>query len=125
MLMLTAIPLTCWLCALLARPLRPRPGNEVQELVYARLLGRQQWLVLLAFTATVALVMFLILRLPAQLNPDLSVLRQARAGCGAQVQAFSSGNAPICYVAQADGRVVQQQLQDDGSWLTTAVLSMP
>jgi len=41
MLTLIAIPLTCWLCAFVAIPRKPLPGNEVQELVYARLLGRQ------------------------------------------------------------------------------------
>ncbi len=34
------IPLTCWACALLAAPRRPAFGNEVEELVYSRLLGR-------------------------------------------------------------------------------------
>jgi hypothetical protein len=120
-----AIPLTCWLCALLARPRRPCLGNEVQELAYARLLGRQQWLMLLAFTATMALVMFLILRLPTQPNPDLSVLRQARSGCDAQFQMSSSGNAAVCYETQSDGRIAQKQMQDDGSWLTTAILPLP
>jgi hypothetical protein len=38
----TAIPLTCWLCALLAHPHRSLPGNGVAEIVYRRLLGRQQ-----------------------------------------------------------------------------------
>lgn len=38
---LIALPVTCWVCTLLATPRRPHLGNEVEELVYARLLGRQ------------------------------------------------------------------------------------
>lgn len=41
MFMFAAIPLMCWLCVLVAMPHKPLPNNEVQELVYARLLGRQ------------------------------------------------------------------------------------
>ncbi|MDQ6748939.1 MAG: hypothetical protein M3010_12650 [Candidatus Dormibacteraeota bacterium] len=43
---LIAVPLTCWLCVLIALPRRPLPGCEVQDLVYTWLLGRQRWLVL-------------------------------------------------------------------------------
>jgi hypothetical protein len=50
--LMAAIAATCWACALLAVPRRPMPGNEVAELVYSRLLGRQQRLVLAASTAT-------------------------------------------------------------------------
>jgi len=38
-LLLALIPLTCWLCALLAIPRKPLPGDEVQELVYRRLVA--------------------------------------------------------------------------------------
>jgi hypothetical protein len=37
-----AIPLTCWLCAVLAIPRRPCPRHEVQEFLYRRRVGRQQ-----------------------------------------------------------------------------------
>ncbi len=53
MLALTAIPVACWLCALLAIPQRPRPHHEDQEFVYRRLVARQQILVAYATVATV------------------------------------------------------------------------
>lgn len=37
---LVIIPITCWLCALLAIPRAPRRGDEVQELIHRRLVGR-------------------------------------------------------------------------------------
>jgi predicted secreted protein len=47
-----AIAFTCWLCALLTIPRRPVARDEGQELVYRRLVGRQQWLVACAVLAT-------------------------------------------------------------------------
>lgn len=38
MVTLATIALTCWLCTLIALPRKPLPNNEVQELVYTRLL---------------------------------------------------------------------------------------
>lgn len=43
-----------WLSALLATPLRPRPADELADLVFARLAGRQQWMVAAAILATAA-----------------------------------------------------------------------
>lgn len=60
MLAYIAIPLVFWLCALIAIPRRPRPGNEVEEIVYARLLGQHQNLTLLAFLVTAALFFALV-----------------------------------------------------------------
>src|SRR5438046_8599236 len=37
MLALIAIPVVCWLCALLATPQRPCPYHEIQEFVHRRL----------------------------------------------------------------------------------------
>ena len=73
----TAIPLTCWLCALLALPRRPRPGNEIAELVYARLLGRQQRLLLLAVVVTAMTFLAIVVHLPSSINHDLSYSHQA------------------------------------------------
>jgi hypothetical protein len=50
--MCMAIALTCWICTFIALPRKPLPGNEVEELVYARLLGRQQRLALVAVFAS-------------------------------------------------------------------------
>jgi hypothetical protein len=54
MSVLATIAITCWPCASIAVPRRPRIGNEAEELVYVRLLGRQQWLVLLALLMAAA-----------------------------------------------------------------------
>lgn len=60
MITFAAIALTCWLCALLAIPGRPVAHDEGQELVYRRLIGRQQWLVAYAILATAAAVIALL-----------------------------------------------------------------
>jgi hypothetical protein len=65
---LVAIPATCWLCVLLAHPRRPLPDHEVQELVYARLLGRYQRLVLVALIVTGVGVFALLTTLPRHLH---------------------------------------------------------
>jgi hypothetical protein len=57
--LLLLIPLTCWLCALVAIPRRPMPGDEAQELAYRRLVGRYHWLLLGAAAMTVALALAL------------------------------------------------------------------
>jgi hypothetical protein len=57
MLALIAIPVTCWLCALLAIPRRPCPHHEMQEFVYRRLIGQQQTLVGCALAATVVVAL--------------------------------------------------------------------
>lgn len=54
MLTCIAIPLTCWLCAMLAIPRKPIYGDEVAELVYRSLGRRQQLLVDLAAAVTLA-----------------------------------------------------------------------
>jgi hypothetical protein len=75
MLTLIAVPLTCWLCALLAIPRRPLPGNETQELVYGRLLGRQQHLTLLAFLLTIVAAFAIALSASRGVDADLPALR--------------------------------------------------
>jgi hypothetical protein len=69
---LILVSLTCWACALVASPRKPRVGEEVGELVYCRLLRRQQRLALLAFLATAALFLMVVLSLPQRVNatPD-------------------------------------------------------
>jgi len=91
MYLIAAIPLTCWLCALIAIPRAPRVGNEVEELVYARLLGRQQWLVLLASGLTGAALLTIILALPGHAASDPG--RVAEVG---QVCTDRAANAPTC-----------------------------
>jgi hypothetical protein len=57
---LAAIALTWWLCALLAIPRRPRAGQEMQELVYRRLVARQQWMMACAVLATAVAALVLL-----------------------------------------------------------------
>jgi hypothetical protein len=73
------VALTCWMCTLLATPRRPLAGNEVAELVYVRLLGRQQRLVLLACAATAALILTLVLGMPHRLSSSAGSLPGAAA----------------------------------------------
>jgi hypothetical protein len=67
-----AIPLTCWMCALVAIPRRPRRGNEVEEFVYARLLGRSQRVALLALVVTAVAFFTFVLALPDRVDPNFS-----------------------------------------------------
>ncbi len=66
MIALLFIAGTCWLCALLAIPRKPLPGNETQELVYRRLIGRHQLLVALAFAVTLVTCCGMMISLFAQ-----------------------------------------------------------
>jgi hypothetical protein len=72
---LIAIPATCWICALVALPRRPRLGVEVEELVYARLLGKHQRLVLLAILMTGVTLLALPTALPRHADTDLPTAR--------------------------------------------------
>jgi hypothetical protein len=117
---LIAIATTCWLCALVATPHRPRLGNEVAELVYARLLGRQQRLILLALALTGATLVGSIATLPQRIDPDLNALRGARVTC-----TYPSSGGPICPVLQPGGTWVLTQEQPDGSWLAMPTATGP
>lgn len=72
MLTLVAVPITCWICALIVRPRRPLPGNEVQELVHSRLCGKQQRLILLALMATITVLLLFLITASARVRPDPS-----------------------------------------------------
>src|SRR5262249_26043159 len=106
-----AIPLTCWLCALLALPRKPLPGNQVQELIYSRLLGRQSRLVLLALVLTAGALLAGIATLPARADPDLAVARRVRAYCD-----LTAAHRSVCDYLQADGSWLEARRQSDGSW---------
>jgi hypothetical protein len=76
MVTLGAVVVTCWLCALLATPRRPLRGNEIEELVYRRLLGRQQTVMLLAVLVTgVALLALAVTVRPNRVDADLQSVR--------------------------------------------------
>jgi hypothetical protein len=117
---LIAIPLTCWLCALVALPRKPRLGNEVEELVYTRLLGRHHFLVLLALLATAVLALTFIVSLPRNATPELQAVRATPRVCTHPTVGF-----PTCYEQQADGTWTQEAMQDDGTWVAYATVSAP
>ncbi|MDQ6834358.1 MAG: hypothetical protein M3008_13260 [Chloroflexota bacterium] len=78
MLMMATVAATCWLCALIATPRRPLLNNEVQELVYTRLLGRQHLLMLLALAATAGtFLVFTVGAVPGRGNADLDLMPAA------------------------------------------------
>ena len=104
MLAYAAIPLTCWLAALLATPRRPRLGNEVEELVYARLLGRQECLRLLAIVATAVAFFVFVLALPVHRAHDAGFGQAGRHYCTTAV-----ADVPRCFTLQPDGRWMQEQ----------------
>jgi hypothetical protein len=123
---MAALALSCWLCALLARPSRPLAGSEVQELVYARLLGRQQRLVLLACIASTLLALGLLLMLPQRVDADLRAIRQANADCTVQIDEGTQVADPArCYVLQAGGVWEQERRGEDGGWKAVGTVTAP
>lgn len=120
MIALLSIAGTCWLCALLAVPRTPLPGNDVAELVYRRLLGRQQPLLLLALFSTVIALVSPVATLPTRIDPDLLALRGARASC-----TYPLTGGPICPVLEPGGVWVQAQAQADGSWRVLPAGTVP
>lgn len=88
---------TLWLSALIARPRKPRLGDEVQQLVYTRLLGRQGTLALVAFIAT--LVMSVALMIAVRPNEVNAELNSARPTC----RPLPDGRS-LCLLTRADGQ---------------------
>jgi hypothetical protein len=105
-----AIALACWVCALVSSPQKPLPGNEVQELVYSRLLGRYQRVVLLALAATIAVAFVLMVTLAQHSRPDAASARDADIVC-----ADTPGSLPTCY-RRVLGGWQEEQLGADGQW---------
>src|SRR5690242_3048607 len=66
--MCVAMVATCWLCLAIVTPRKPRWGNEVEELVYTRLLGRQHLLFGVIAALTVALALVLVVTLPQRMT---------------------------------------------------------
>jgi hypothetical protein len=109
---LIGIPLTCWLCVLVAFPRKPLPGNEVEELVYARLLGRQQRLVLLAFLISAVAVITFVIHLPGRVlsTEDAPVQQAQPVVCDTPMT--GSG---VCWVGRPGGMWTVERHQPDGS----------
>jgi hypothetical protein len=106
---LIAIPFTCWLCALVAHPRKPRLGNEVQELVYIRLVGRQQRLLLLAAILIALIMLTLLLDAPRRVQP-VPPLPPGIASDSGRVSA-DCGFVPL-------GAGVAEEVYDDGVTVT-------
>jgi hypothetical protein len=122
MLTIALIPLTCWLCAFLAVPRKPRVGNEVEELVYARLLGREQRLLLLACAVTVVTLFVLVLSLPRSIDPTLDAERHPpQVVC--RHDAWSA--AAICYTRRPEGTWVEKVVAADGTWRQVGIVASP
>jgi hypothetical protein len=118
MLAYAAIPLTCWLCALVAIPRKARIGNEVEELVYARLLGRQQRLVLLACIVSALTVGTAIVGLPHRAVPDLAASGGGDSAC------VGHGTYAICDTVATGVRSVRER-QEDGTWAALGAVTVP
>jgi hypothetical protein len=93
---------------LVAFPRKPLPGNEVQELVYGRLLGRYQRLVLIAAVVTVVAVLTLLVALTHHAGAE-------GMGSAESICVDTRGAAPTCY-RQMLGGWQEEQLQADGTW---------
>ncbi len=117
---LIAIPGTCWLCALLAQPRQPLLGNEIEELVYRRLLGRQHRVVLLALLLTLAAFIALIAALPGQVRSDLPSETAPR-----QICTDAPTVRPTCYTEQADGSWSVDVLDANGELVQMGTVPHP
>lgn len=100
-----------WLAAFVAMPRQPLPHNEVQELVYARLLGRQNRAILLAIIVTALGFFALVLSVPSNPAAHPNGASPRRQIC------FDRGiSPPTCYTPQPGGAWVAEELQSDGTW---------
>jgi hypothetical protein len=108
---LIAIAVTCWLSALVAIPRKPRPGNEVAELVYARLLGRQQRLVLLAILASALAFAIFVVHLPGTLPDDVAEVQRGQQG----ICASANAEPHVCWDERPSGIWTVERQQSDGS----------
>jgi hypothetical protein len=122
MLALAAIAVTCWLCAFIATPRKPRLGNEVEELVYSRLLGGQQRLFLLALLVTMGgLLTELIIVRPSPADPDFNTLLRTSVPC------VHATYDPAPCVTALPSVLLVREIQDDGRSrvVTTVAASSP
>jgi hypothetical protein len=98
-----AIPLTCWLCVWFVKPGRSIAGSEIQELVYARLLGRQHLLRYLAIVATAGALFAAVFAMPSHAMPAPGVDQTALRYCTP-----TEADIPHCYTLQPNGNWVEE-----------------
>ncbi len=125
MLTFALVPLTCWLCALLALPRRPLPGNEVQELVYARLLGRQQRLVLLALVVSVVVAFAVVVHLPGIALSDTTAIGSHADTIGGSAVCETGASSQVCYVPRLGGMWAVERWQPDGAVVIEDLVPVP
>lgn len=113
MFTIAAIPITCWLCALIALPRRPLPDNEVQEIVYSRLLGRQRLLALFALLVTGTMFLAFVSGLPQRIDPDLREIRNQEQLCSGAGAIYEQ---PVCWKLQPGGIWALEIYEFDGRW---------
>jgi hypothetical protein len=102
---------TIWIAAFITMPHKPLPNNEVEELVYARLLGRQQRVLFLAIIVTVLGFFALVLSLPS------SLAAHGKSDAPRQQVCFNiSGSPPTCYTPQPGGDWLEEEWQANGTW---------
>jgi hypothetical protein len=111
---------TVWFAVFVAMPRRPLPENEVQELVYSRLLGRQHRVILLACIVTALGLFALVISLPSD-----HTARASSTPSRQQVCFNSSALPPTCYTPQPGGAWLEEQLQPDGTWRVIGVSYTP
>ncbi len=119
---LVSVPLVLWLAALVARPRRPLPNNEVEELVYSRLLGRHERLMLLALIAT-GLVFFAgVTTIPQHVERNIVPMNAERV-CADD----SALGPPSCVTRRADGTWQREVLRSGSGWqvVATGTVSTP
>jgi hypothetical protein len=103
-----AVALTCWLCALAASPQKPLPDNEIQELVYARLLGRRERVMLLAVAMTIVAFASIVATLPQRAGAETGRLTRSSTSC---IQLLDETDP--CITVQPGTRAVRER-DDEG-----------
>ncbi len=99
-----------WIAAFIAMPRKPLPHNEMQELVYTRLLGGHHRVLLLAVVGTVIGLLVLVLSMPS------SVTALSNRTTSRQQVCYHGGASPTCYTPQPGGAWLEEELQADGTW---------
>ncbi len=102
---------TLWIATFVAAPHKPLPNNEVQELVYSHLLGRQQRVILLALIVTAVSFFVLIAGMPHRADTSATIAPRTRHLC----TDLPMGQL-VCYTLQPTGIWVAERLQPDGIW---------
>ena len=133
---MVAIIVTCWVCVCIATPRRPLLNNEIEELVYTRLHGRQQLLMLFAITVTATALFAMALALPGRAAsppalPELSPLYRPAGQENAALarirgdHCIQPPNRPFtCFELQAGGTWTRKELRD-GLWVEVGTVSAP